>query len=126
MENINLTNPSVLAFVGDAVYTLLVRESLSNINRPSGKLHSSSVKLVNAAAQAEAFLVIEPILNETELTVFKRGRNFHTTTTPKNVTNAQYHTATGLECLFGYLYLDGKQERIEELFGKIKENLDKK
>lgn len=125
MENINLLSPSVLAFVGDAVYTLLVRTHISNINRPSGELHTLSVELVNAAAQAKAFLVIEQELTETETAIFKRGRNFHTSTTPKKVSNAEYHTATGLECVFGYLYLSGDMDRANKLFEKIWLNSEK-
>ncbi len=124
MENINLLSPSVLAFVGDAVYTLYVRTHISNINRPSGELHSLSVTLVNAAAQAKAFSFLEDKLTETEMAVFKRGRNFHTSTTPKRVSNAEYHTATGLECLFGYLHLSGQNDRAKELFEIIWQNSD--
>ena len=119
MDNPNLLSPSVLAFVGDAVYGLFVRTYLSEINRPSGELHKLSVKLVNATAQAEAFRLIEPILTEKELSVFKRGRNFHTGNTPKNSTGGEYHTATGLETLFGYLYLKGDIERLKQLFNAI-------
>ena len=118
MENPNLLSPSVLAFVGDAVYGLMVRTALAEVNRPSGELHRLSVKLVNAVAQAEGVAVIVPELTEREWWVFKRGRNFRTSTTPKNATNAQYHTATGLEALFGYLYLSGNNERAQELFDK--------
>ena len=116
MDNIKMLSPSVLAFVGDAVYTLCVREKLSAVNRPSGELHKLSVEWVNATAQAEAFKKIEPHLGEEELAVFKRGRNFHTGNTPKNSTGGDYHTATGLECLFGYLHLSGNSKRITELF----------
>ena len=119
MENPNLLSPSVLAFVGDAVYGLFVRTYLSEINRPSGELHKLSVKLVNATAQAEAFRLIEPILTEKELSVFKRGRNFRTGNTPKNSTGGEYHTATGLETLFGFLYLSGENDRTKELFNII-------
>ena len=83
MENPKLLSPSVLAFVGDAVYGLYVRTALSEVNRPSGELHKLSVKLVNATAQAEAFKLIEPELSEKELSVFKRGRNFKTGNTPR-------------------------------------------
>ena len=116
MENTNLLSPSVLAFVGDAVYGLYVRTALAKVNRPSGELHRLSVKLVRASAQAEAFKLIEPTLSDNEISVFKRGRNFHTNSTPKNATNGEYHTATGLECLFGYLYLTGNSKRADELF----------
>ena len=118
-ENPNLLSPSVLAFVGDAVYGLYVRTALADTSRPSGELHKMSAQVVNAAAQARAFAVIEPILTEKELAVFKRGRNFHTSSTPKNATNGDYHTATGLECLFGWLYLSGDKARADKLFAKI-------
>lgn len=118
-ENPNLLSPSVLAFVGDAVYGLYVRTALADTSRPSGELHKMSAQVVNAAAQARAFAVIEPLLTEKELAVFKRGRNFHTSSTPKNATNGDYHTATGLECLFGWLYLSGDKTRADELFAKI-------
>ena len=119
----NLLNPSVLSFVGDGVYTLLVREKLSAVNRRSGDLHALSVEFVRASAQAKAFSVIAEDLTEHELAVFKRGRNFHTGNTPKNSTKSEYHIATGIETLFGYLHLNGDKARITELFDKIWENL---
>ncbi len=122
MDNPNLLSPSVLAFVGDAVYGLFVRTYLAEVNRPSGELHKLSVKLVNATAQASAYHLIESYLTEKEISVFKRGRNFHTGNTPKNSTGGEYHTATGLETLFGYLYLSGEQSRAKELFDIIWNN----
>ena len=119
MENPNLLSPSVLAFVGDAVYGLMVRTALAQVNRPSGELHKLSVKLVNATAQAEAYKIIEPTLFEKEISVFKRGRNFKTGNTPKNSSGGDYHTATGLETLFGFLYLSGEKDRLETLFNMI-------
>ncbi len=119
MDNPNLLSPSVLAFVGDAVYGLYVRTYLAEINRPSGELHKLSVKLVNATAQAQAFKLIQESLTEKELSVFKRGRNFRTGNTPKNSTGGEYHTATGLETLFGFLYLSNQNERAKELFNII-------
>ncbi len=116
MDNVNLLSPSVLAFVGDAVYGLMVRTRLAEINRSSGDLHALSVKYVSATAQAEAFLLIEDKLSEKELSIFRRGRNFHTGNTPKSATGGQYHTATGLECLFGFLHLSGQNDRAKELF----------
>ena len=120
MENPNLLSPSVLAFVGDAVYGLYVRTALAQVNRPSGDLHALSVREVRASAQAQAFSVLEPHLTEEELAVFKRGRNFHTSSSPKGATKSEYHTATGLECLFGWLYLSGKTDRAKELFDLIR------
>ena len=122
MENPNLLSPSVLAFVGDAVYGLYVRTKLSEVNRPSGELHKLSVKFVNATAQSEAFRLIEPMLTEKELSIFKRGRNFHTGNTPKNSTGNEYHLATGLETLFGFLYLSNQNDRAKELFNIIWQN----
>ena len=122
MENVNLLSPSVLAFVGDAVYGLYVRTKLSEVNRPSGELHKLSVEYVRASAQAKAFKVIEDFLDEKELSVFKRGRNFHTSSTPKSATGSEYHTATGIECLFGYLHLSGQKERADNLFNIIWNN----
>lgn len=124
-ENVNLLSPSVLAFVGDAVYGLCVRTALAKVNRPSGELHRLSVEMVNAKAQAGAFTLIEKELSEKEMSVFKRGRNFHTSTAPKSATKGDYHTATGLECLFGWLYLAGESKRIEELFKMILERKSK-
>ena len=119
MENPNLLSPSVLAFVGDAVYGLMVRTALAEVNGPSGELHKLSVKLVNATAQAEAYKIIEPELSEKEVMVFKRGRNFKTGNTPKNSSGGDYHTATGLETLFGFLYLSGENDRLKTLFNII-------
>ena len=119
MDNENLFSPSVLAFVGDAVYGLMVRTRLAEINRSSGDLHSLSVKYVSAVAQSEAFGIIEGSLTEKELAVFRRGRNFHTGNVPKSATSGEYHTATGLECLFGFLHLSGQEDRIKELFEMI-------
>ncbi len=123
-ENVNLLSPSVLAFVGDAVYGLYVRAALANVNRPSGELHRLSVKLVNATAQAHGYSVIEPLLTEKEISIFKRGRNFHTSSTPKHASNADYHTATGLEALFGYLHLIQNHNRATELFNVIWNSTD--
>ena len=75
MENPNLLSPSVLAFVGDAVYGLYVRTKLSFVNRPSAQLHKMSVEYVNASAQARAYSIIAERLTEKEMSVFKRGRN---------------------------------------------------
>ncbi|MBO5232644.1 MAG: ribonuclease III [Clostridia bacterium] len=119
MQNVNELSAGTLAFVGDAVYGLLVRQRLAEINRPSGELHRLSVTFVNANSQAEAFKIIEPVLTEKELSHYKHGRNLHTNNVPKQSTVAQYHSATGLEALFGYLHLSGQFERINELFELI-------
>ena len=122
MDNVNELSAGTLAFVGDAVYGLLVRQRLAGINRPIGELHRLSVTYVNANSQAEAFKVIEPVLTEKELMQYKHGRNLHTNNVPKQSTVARYHSATGLEALFGYLHLSGQTERINQLFNLIWES----
>ena len=113
-------SPLTLAFIGDTVFDLLTRtELVCEANRPVNALHTAASKRVCAAAQANGIRKIMPILTEDELAVFKRGRNAHTGGIPKNASSADYHHATGLESLFGYLYLSGEKERADELFGII-------
>ena len=119
-------NGSTLAFVGDAVYGLLVRERLINPEKPLKNLHASSVEFVNASAQAQAFLLIKDKLTETELSIFKRGRNTKAQNIPKNSNVSEYHKATGLETLFGYLFLSGQKTRLYELFSYIWDDKNKK
>lgn len=120
MENPNQYNTLNLAFLGDAVYSLLVRERLVKSSAlSSGKLHKMSVDYVSAAAQSEAAKKLLPVLSGEELEIFKRGRNAHPHHSPKNQTEGDYHYATGLETLFGRLYLDGKTDRLNELFEYI-------
>ena len=119
---VKLLSPSTLSFVGDAVFGLLVRERLAEINRPSGELHSASVRFVSASGQVRAFEIIKEVLTEEEETVFKRGRNFHTGRTPKNASGGDYHIATGVETLFGDLHLCGEENRVNELFSLIWED----
>ena len=110
-------SPLTLAFLGDAVYSLLVRNMLSlAANKPTGKLHKESITYVNAAFQASMIRKLLPHLTESETTVFKRGRNAHSAHSPKNQSDADYRYATGLEALYGYLYLCGNTERIKEIF----------
>lgn len=110
--DIHTVSPLALAFVGDGVYSLLVRERLLTIaNRPVGDLHRLAVDAVRAEAQSAAMERLLPHLTEEEAAAYKRGRNAHTS---RN--SAEYHRATGLEALFGYLYLDGRLERVQELF----------
>ncbi|MGN1456457.1 MAG: Mini-ribonuclease 3 [Acutalibacteraceae bacterium] len=116
-------SPLTLAFVGDGVYDLIVREELvCSANRPVGQLNKLKVEIVRCQAQAKMYNTIEPFLTEEETDVFKRGRNAHTAHTPKNASSADYHLATGLESLFGYLYLSDRIDRIRELFKIYGEN----
>ncbi len=112
-------SPLTLAFLGDAVYSLLVRNMLTvDSNKPTGKLHKESIKFVNAAFQAEMIKLLMDDLTENELWVFKRGRNAHSAHSPKNQSEADYRYATGFESLYGYLYLCGNTNRIKVLFSK--------
>lgn len=113
-------SPLDLAFLGDCVYELFVREQLvCEANRPNRDLHDAKVKLVNANAQEAALKAILPLLTEKEEAVFRRGRNAHTNHTPKNMSSASYHAATGFEALFGYLYLKGELDRLRTFFDLI-------
>ena len=116
-------NPLTLAFVGDVVFELLVRERLvAEGDRPVGQLHNMAVTQVKASAQAVAYHLLEPMLDEEELSILKRGRNSHSVHPPKNSHPQDYRKATGVEALFGYLYLKGRTERVEELFRLITQN----
>lgn len=115
-------SPLTLAFIGDGVYDLLVRSYVVNLaNRPVGELNKIKVSFVNCKAQAEFMKKLMPQLTEEELSVYKRGRNAATSNTPKNSSVADYHSATGFEALFGYLYITKQNERIELLFNIIKD-----
>ena len=117
----DLLSPLTLAFIGDTVYDLLVREEIiCDANRPANDLHSLAVKKVKASAQAKAITDIMPMLTERELAVFKRGRNAKSGHIAKNASTGDYHKATGLEALFGYLYLTNQINRIIELYQLIK------
>ncbi len=110
-------SPLTLAFLGDAVYELFVRESLVRAaNRPANALHGLAVRQVKASAQARAITKLMPLLDAEELAVYKRGRNAHPGHIPKNASHSDYHAATGFEALMGYLYLQGRIQRLQELF----------
>ncbi|MBR4048928.1 MAG: ribonuclease III [Clostridia bacterium] len=118
----NSLNPISLAFLGDAVYEVLVRRHLAlKGDRPPEELHRLAVSFVSATAQASAIEKLMPLLTEEELAAFKRGRNAKVSHIPKGASPAKYHAATGFEALFGYLYLKGKSERMRELFELISE-----
>ena len=121
-QEVNQIGMLSLAHVGDAVYELLVRSRLCADNHTAvTQLHRLTVSQVNAAAQAQAVEKILPLLTEEERGVYKRGRNTKVNSVPHHAEIAQYHAATGLEALFGWLYLLGRRERLEELFAHITE-----
>ena len=106
-----------LAHLGDGVYEVMVRSWLVLHGKAKARdLHRATVQYVAAPAQAERFEKIQPVLTEEEAGVFRRGRNTAPHSVPKAASRAQYQTATGLEALFGWLYLQGKTQRLNELF----------
>lgn len=113
----NECSAAALAYLGDAVLEVYVREYLVNSGlSSSARLNSTALEYVKATRQAEAMKKILPELTEEEEAVFKRGRNMGHTNTPKSATVSEYRSATGMEALFGYLHLEGRKERIAELF----------
>ena len=122
MERSDINNISMLglAHIGDGVYELLTRTKLCTEGfRSAAKLHFKTVSLVNAKAQSAAVEKLLPLLTEDETAVFKRGRNAKVNSVPQKATVGEYHAATGLEALFGWLYLQGKTQRINELYNVI-------
>lgn len=114
-ENPFSMNAQKLAFLGDAVYELIVREKLiKECNENIGTLHKLKVCKVCCEAQSEMVKKIESLLTEEELSIYKRGRNVRTGKVPKNSSPGVYHRATGLEALFGYLYLTDNMDRAYE------------
>jgi len=120
-------SPLALAFIGDAVYEEFIRTKiLLRANMSANKLHKEAVKYVKASAQSDAMKVLLPLLTEEEEDVFKRGRNAHSATVPKNADVIEYRTATGFESLIGYLYLTAQQERLDDLMQTAFLSLQKK
>ena len=118
-QNPKLLSPLTLAFVGDGVYELLVRKRIVEAgSMPPKKLNAHKVEMVRASAQAAVYDGLEPLLTEDEWDMLKRGRNAHTGSVPKNAQMADYRKATGVEALFGFLYLKGDWERLYFLFDK--------
>lgn len=111
-----------LAHLGDGVYEVMVRSWLVLHGKARARdLHRATVQYVAAPAQAERFERIQPLLTEEEEDVFRRGRNADPHSVPKAASRAQYQTATGLEALFGWLYLQGRTDRLNELFAAMME-----
>ncbi len=115
--NFNEISSDALAYLGDCVIEMQVREYLvmSKVSS-SGALNKRSLEFVKAGAQAQAMTRIMPHLSEDELAMYKRGRNKHGGNVPKSASMSEYRSATGMEVLFGYLHLMHDTERISELF----------
>lgn len=120
VQDVNKISMLGLAHVGDAVYELLYRSKLCTDGHTAvAEMHRMTVAFVRAEAQAEAAAKLLPLLTTEEASVYKRGRNAKVNSVPHNADIGQYHAATGLEALFGWLYLLGRTERINELFNII-------
>ena len=116
-KNLKEISTGALAYLGDSVIELKVRELLVERGiSGSGDLNRASLSFVKASAQAAAMHKIIPLLSNDEASVYKRGRNMSGGNVPKSATMSEYRSATGMEVLFGYLHLQGKSERIGELF----------
>ena len=111
--DIRTYSPLTLAYIGDAIYELVIRTIVvEQGNTSAHNLHKKAVRYVNAGTQAQMIEALQDELSEEERTIYKRGRNAKSYTTAKNATVIDYRKATGFEALCGYLYLTGKQERM--------------
>lgn len=118
-------SPLTLAFVGDCIYDLIIRTVLvERHNAPPERLHREKSSLVKAQTQAKMILALQEELTEEEKAVYRRGKNARPHSTAKNATAADYWKATGLEALYGYLYLSGQMDRLLELVKRSCEKLD--
>ena len=113
-----------LAHIGDAVFELLCRSFLCSQGKKTVlELHKEAVQMVKAPAQAEFADKLLPHLTEEELAYYRRGKNSHVHAVPKSASRAEYAKATGVECMFGAMYLAGKTDRINEIFVTVMEAL---
>ena len=114
-----------LAHMGDCVYEILVRAYLcARGEKTVDRLHRETIRMVKATSQAKFADKMLPMLTETELAYYRRGKNSHVHAVPKSATPAEYAKATGVETLFGYLFLSGQKERANEIFGLVMEASD--
>lgn len=122
LQQVNRISVLGLAHVGDGVYELLTRTYLCSMGVTAVQdMHRKTVSMVNAPAQAAAMEKLLPLLTQEEAAVYKRGRNAHVNSVPQHAALSQYHAATGLEALFGWLYLQGETDRINWLYAAITE-----
>jgi ribonuclease-3 family protein len=125
VQNPELVSPLALAYVGDAVLEVYIRNYLvSEGGYKTKELHKRAVSFVNAATQANLLRSIETSLSEEELGIAKRGRNAKSGHVPKNQSMIDYRYSTGFECLLGYLYLLGREERMKEVIEELIKSVD--
>lgn len=116
VRDIRELNPLQMAYIGDTVHDLYVRSMLVSRGMTVGKMHKQAVRMVSAYAQARMLEAIEPDLTEEEADIARRGRNSQAKhAAPKHADPADYAHATGLEALWGFLYLSGRMERLDTL-----------
>ena len=121
---INAMSNLGLAHIGDGVFELLCRSYLcAKGGKTVDRLHRDTIQMVKATSQAKFVDKLLPLLNEDELAYYRRGKNSHVHAVPKSATPAEYAKATGLEALFGALYLSGQTERLNELFRAVTEEI---
>lgn len=114
--------PLTLAYIGDSVHTLFVRERvIGQSDKKVHELHILTSRYVKASAQAKAIHILLPELNEEEEAIYKRGRNAKSATVPKKAIVSDYRAATGFEALIGALYIDKKKERLNEILARSME-----
>ena len=115
-QDIRSFSPLTLAYIGDAVYDLVIRTIVvERGNKAANVLHKTTVKYVNAAAQAAIIQAVLDVMTEEDLAVYMRGRNAKSNTMAKNASVEDYRKATGMEALIGYLYLSNRFHRVLEL-----------
>ena len=115
-QDIRSYSPLTLAYIGDCIYEIIVRTVVvERGNKSPQRLHKNVTKYVKAETQCELFQVLQDELTEEEMAVMRRGRNAKSFTTAKNASVSDYRKASGLEALFGYLYLSGQAERVVAL-----------
>lgn len=122
---LRLIPPIVLAYIGDSIYEIAVRQYL--ISKPSlrpNHLHRAATGLVSARAQSRILSFLEPVLTDEERDVVRQGRNAKSGSIPKNADVLEYRHATAFECLVGYLYYAGQHERLRELIGQAMEFME--
>ena len=111
-----------LAHMGDCVFEILCRAYLcAQGNKTVDKLHKDTIHMVKASSQAKFAEKMLPLLTEEELAYYRRGKNSHVHAVPKSATPAEYAKATGVEALFGALYLMGRKDRLNEIFKTVME-----
>ncbi|MDE7018277.1 MAG: ribonuclease III [Lachnospiraceae bacterium] len=125
--DIRTYSPLTLAYIGDAIYDLIIRSIVvERANRSANQLHKVTIHYVNARTQAQMVMALEEFFSEEEMAVYHRGRNAKSYTSAKNASIAEYRKATGLEAVFGYLYLQGRMDRLLSLVKMALEKMDMK